>query len=76
MSYGPRTHGGGVRQQHLDLAPGRDLVGRRDLRVCLVFGRSPKTPLDDVESEKGEGYKEKAMLLSTTRTKGKEQKIY
>jgi hypothetical protein len=41
-----------------------------------VIGRSRKTPLDDVESEKGEGYKEKAMLLYTTRTKGKERKIY
>jgi hypothetical protein len=44
----------GVRQQHLDLAPGRDYVGRRDPRVCLGIGRPPKTPLNDVESERGE----------------------
>jgi hypothetical protein len=38
----------GVRQQQLDLAPGRDP------RVCLVIGRPPKMSLNDVEPERGE----------------------
>jgi hypothetical protein len=57
--------GGRVRQQHLDLAPERDPIGRRDPRVCLEIGRPPKTPLYDVEPERGEDYRENARLLST-----------
>jgi hypothetical protein len=41
-------------KQHLDLAPGRDPVGRRHPRGCLGIGRPPKTPLNDVEPERGE----------------------
>jgi hypothetical protein len=43
-----------VHQQYLDLAPERDPSGRRDPRVCLGIGRPPKTPLNDVEQERGE----------------------
>jgi hypothetical protein len=46
--------GGGVRRQRLDLAPGRDPVKERDLRLCLRIGRPPKTPLIDVEPERGQ----------------------
>jgi hypothetical protein len=46
--------GDGVRQQHLDLAPGRDPVRRRDPRVCLGIDRPPKKLLDDIESKRGE----------------------
>jgi hypothetical protein len=28
--------------------------GRRDLRICLVVNRPPKTPLVDAEPERGE----------------------
>jgi hypothetical protein len=34
--------------------PRRDPSERRDLRACLGIGRSNKTPLDDVESQRGE----------------------
>jgi hypothetical protein len=46
--------GGDVRQQHLDLALGRDHVGSRDPRVCPGISWPPKTPLYDVEPERGE----------------------
>jgi hypothetical protein len=39
-------------EKHLDLAPGRDPVGRRDPRVCLRIDRPPKTLLNDVELER------------------------
>jgi hypothetical protein len=45
--------GGSVRQQHLDLAPGRD-PEKRDPRVCLGISRPPMMFLDDVESKRGE----------------------
>jgi hypothetical protein len=52
---GPRVRRGDeICQQHLDLAPRRDTVRRRDPRVCLRIGRPPKTPLNEVEPERGE----------------------
>jgi hypothetical protein len=47
------------RRQRSPTAPGSDLVGRtptrrRDPRFCLGVGRSPKTPPDDVESNRSE----------------------
>jgi hypothetical protein len=50
----PRVHrGDDVRQQHLDLAPERDPVGK-ERSVCLVIRRPPKAPLYDVEPKGGE----------------------
>jgi hypothetical protein len=43
-----------VRQLHLDLAPGGTPSWRIDHRVCLGVGRPPKTPLNDVQPERGE----------------------
>jgi hypothetical protein len=45
--------------RHSLMAPGSCLLGgtpsgRKDHRVCLGIGRSPKTPPDDVESKRGE----------------------
>jgi hypothetical protein len=45
-SDGPRVH-------WISL-PGGTLSRRRDPRVCHEIGRSPKTPLYDVESKIGE----------------------
>jgi hypothetical protein len=45
--------------------------GVRDLRVCLKIDRPPKTSLNDVEPEYDEGSREKSMLQSTLRAKGK-----
>jgi hypothetical protein len=42
--------GDGFHQEHLDLAPERDPVGRRDPRACLGIRRPPKTSLNDIES--------------------------
>jgi hypothetical protein len=53
------------------LLPGRTPSGRRDPRICLGIARPPETPLYDVESERGEGYREKATFLSTPREKVK-----
>ena len=47
---GPRVRsGGGVHRWLLDLAPRRDLSGRRDPRVCLGIDKPPKTPLNNSE---------------------------
>jgi hypothetical protein len=52
---GPRVRrDGGVRRQRLNLAPGGTSSGRRDPRLCLGIGRTPKTPLIDVEPKKDE----------------------
>jgi hypothetical protein len=45
--------GGDVRQQHLDLALGRDPSVSKDFRFCLGIGRPANTPPDDVKSKKG-----------------------
>jgi hypothetical protein len=41
-----------------------------------VIGRPPKTPLNDVEPERGEDYREGYKLLSTTRVKCKKLEVY
>jgi hypothetical protein len=55
-----RVQAGGILQQHLDLAPRMDPLGRRDPRVYLGIGMSRKTSLDDIESQRDkdgdEGY--------------------
>jgi hypothetical protein len=50
--------------------------GRRGHKVCLEIDRLPKMSLNDIESERGEDYREKTVLLSTTRAKCKKRKIY
>jgi hypothetical protein len=49
--------------------------GRRDSRVFLEVGRPTKTPLNDVDSERGEDYRKRTMLLSTHRVESQERKI-
>jgi hypothetical protein len=46
--------GGSVRQQHLDLAPGRDPVGEERSYGLSWDQRATKTPINDIESKRGE----------------------
>jgi hypothetical protein len=49
---------------------------RRDHRVYLGIDRPPKTPLNDVEPERGEDQREETLLMSTPRAKCKELRIF
>jgi hypothetical protein len=49
-----RAQGRGCSPTTPDLTLKGTLSGRRDPKVCLGVSRPPKTPLDDVESKRGE----------------------
>jgi hypothetical protein len=55
---------------------GGTLSERRDPMVCLGISRPLKTPLKDVEPERGEDWREETILPSTPRKKCKGLKVY
>jgi hypothetical protein len=67
---GPRVRrDGGVRQQHMDLAPRRDPVKEEKSWVRLQIDRSPKTPPGNIESKRGEIEMEEGYFAATPRAR-------